>query len=122
MSQRNPEADEADLVDELRALGFEVSSIYDFVNTSAPYQTAYPTLVRHLRLPHHPRIREGIIRALTVKDARKVAEAALLEGFQSESDPILRWTFANALKTVMPSRARQKYPEVDEVFAGNAAP
>jgi len=46
---------------------------------AGPYERAYPLLVRHLRVKHHPRVREGIIRALTVKDGDELVWKALLE-------------------------------------------
>ena len=109
--------EDTQLVAEFRAAGIKASSVYDLVNTAAPYPELYPVLVRHLALPHHPRIREGIIRALTVKDAGSDVESALFREFQSESDPLLRWVLASALKTVMPYRTRKKHPEIQRVFA-----
>ena len=114
--------DEADLVADLKRIGFRVESVYDFVNTAAPYPNAYPILVRHLSLPHDRPTREGIVRALTVKDARPVAGRALLEAFESERDPLIRWVLANALRTVLPWKERQKYPEVENVLKTGLAP
>jgi hypothetical protein len=116
----SPVADEADLVAELQSLGFSVNSVYDFVSTSAGYAAAYPILVRHLRILHHPRIREGITRALTVKDGGPTVIAALFAEFESETDPILKWTFANALKTAMPYRDRKRHPEIQDTFGRGA--
>ncbi len=72
MNEQAPNSEEL-LVRELRGVGIEVQSIYDLVNTSKPYSRAYPILVRHLRLSHDTRTREGIIRALTVKEAGPAA-------------------------------------------------
>ena len=63
-------AAEAPLVDELRAAGFEVESAWDLVNTSTPYPKALPILLEHLERPYPDRVREGIARALAVRDAR----------------------------------------------------
>jgi hypothetical protein len=108
--------DEAALVAELRSLGHAVESVYDLVNTASPYPALYPVLVRHLDEPHRERIREGIIRALTVKDAATTAQDALFRHFQHESNRYLKWVLANALKTVMPYRERRKHPEIAEVY------
>ena len=70
--------EDAQLVAEFLQAGVSVASVYDLVNTRAPYPELYPVLVRHLDIPHHRAIREGIIRALTVRDARAAAESALL--------------------------------------------
>lgn len=61
---------EAPLVEELRTAGFEVDSAWDLVNTSTPYPAALPILLRHLQRPYPDRVREGIARALAVRDSR----------------------------------------------------
>jgi hypothetical protein len=114
--------DQQMLVAEIRQLGYDIDSVYDLVNNVphpflerrfiGPYPDAYPTLVRHLSLPHHPRVREGIIRALTVKDGGRLVEDALLGEFRKESDKMLRWVLANALRTAMPAHRRRKHPEI----------
>lgn len=110
------------LVAELRQCGLDVSSVYDLVNTSQSHSNAYPVLVRHLELRHDSRIREGIIRALTVRDAGEEVESALLSEFKTETDPTLKWVLANALRTVMPYRKRKQFPEIAEVFALRSEP
>lgn len=61
---------EAPLVDELREAGYDVSSAWDLVNTAVPYPSALPILLAHLERPYPDRVREGIARALAVRDAR----------------------------------------------------
>lgn len=61
---------EAPLVEELRESGFEVDTAWDLVNTSTPYPGALPILLEHLQRPYPDRVREGIARALAVRDAR----------------------------------------------------
>lgn len=61
---------EAPLVDELQAVGFDVQSAWDLVNTSVPYQKALPILLEHLQRPYPGPVREGIARALAVPPAR----------------------------------------------------
>lgn len=111
--------DEGGLVAELRAAGYEVDSVYDFVNTRDEYRYALPVLIRHLDLPHEPVIRGGIIRALTIKYGGAAVETALLRHFGSEVDHDLRWVLANALKTAMPLARRKKHPEIEAVFRRN---
>lgn len=50
--------------------GFEVDSAWDLVNTSTPYPAALPILLEHVERPYPDRVREGIARALAVRDAR----------------------------------------------------
>ncbi|MEX1094785.1 MAG: hypothetical protein WED34_01985 [Planctomycetales bacterium] len=119
---------EKPLVEELRVAGFDIDSASDFINNDphpvlprrfiGEYHDAYPILMRHLRLPHHPAVREGIIRALTVRDGGRLLEQALLDEFAIETDPHLRWVLANALRTAMPYHRRRKFPEIKAVFEG----
>jgi HEAT repeat protein len=61
---------EAPLIEELREAGFEVDSEWDLVNTATPYPAALPILLEHLGRPYPDRVREGIARALAVRDAK----------------------------------------------------
>lgn len=61
---------ETPLAQELRAAGLAVESAWDLVNTSAPCPAALPVLLIHLSRPYPDRVREGIARALAVRDAR----------------------------------------------------
>ncbi len=118
--------DEAELVAEIRAVSCVVESVWDLVNNNphpfiercfvGSYPTAYPVLIKHLSLPHHERVREGIIRALTIKDGGLGLEKALFTQFEMERNPKLRWVLANALKTAVPYHRRKKHPEVAEVY------
>lgn len=61
---------EAPLIDDLSRAGFSVESAWDLVNTSTPYPDALPILLAHLERPYPDRVREGVARALTVRDAK----------------------------------------------------
>jgi hypothetical protein len=121
-------ADEAELVREIRGTGYDVDSVWDLANNSpnpilekrflGDYPGAYAILIRHLFIAHRKEIREGIIRALTVKDGGIEVENALLECFQSETDENLRWVLANALQTAMPYGRRKRFPEIKTVLNG----
>jgi HEAT repeat protein len=54
----------------IRDCVFEVGSAWDLVNTSTPYPAALPILLEHLDRPYPDRVREGIARALAVRDAK----------------------------------------------------
>ncbi|MDH1265780.1 hypothetical protein [Pseudomonas sp. GD03944] len=124
-------ADEQALVAAANALGYAIESVWDFVNNTprpgldspftGPYERAYPMLIEHLRQPHHPRIREGIIRALTVKDGGEAVWSALYQAFTEETDNLQRWTLANALSIAMPPRQRAQHPEIARVFKNAGA-
>ena len=92
--------EEEPIIADLAKAGFAVGSVWDFVNTNDSYVAAFPVLLDHLRRPYHERIREGIIRALTVKEARGVAGHAILEELVGETDSENRWVLANALTVI----------------------
>lgn len=111
---------------EVAAVGYTITSVWDFVNNlphpvidfpfSGPYDRAYAILVRHLSVKHHPRVREGIIRALTVKDGGAMVWEALLAELHRETDPDMQWVLANALKVAMPYKLRRKHPEIAAAY------
>ena len=68
---------EAPLVAELRAAGLDVDSVWDLVNTTAPYPAVLPLLLEHLARPYPDRVREGIARALAVPESSFGADTLL---------------------------------------------
>lgn len=125
-------ADERDLIEELAEAGYKVESVWDFVNNHNRYEflrkfeggyvSAYLILVKHLDIEHHPRIREGIIRALTEKNANETASEALLSAFYQEKDSNLKWVLANALRTVLTRTQKAKHPEYKEIYDAKGQP
>jgi hypothetical protein len=115
-------SEDAILAREAAELGYAISSVWDFVNNAphpfltrkfiGPYERAYPMLIQHLGLRHHPRVREGIIRALSVRDGGTILANHLLKEFLSEPDTNLKWVLANALRIAMPYNQRRRYPEI----------
>ena len=61
---------EAPLRNALHAAGSQVSSVWDLVNTSSPYPELVPLLLDHIDRPYSDEVREGIVRALAVREAR----------------------------------------------------
>jgi hypothetical protein len=59
----------APLVEDLRSVGWDVSSVWDLVNIDEAYPEALPVLVRHLGRPYPAVVRDGIARALAVRRA-----------------------------------------------------
>lgn len=123
--------DQKELVEEIRSSGIEIDSVYDLIDNfenakytfienkfTGKYNKVYPILVDHLDKPHHPRIREGIIRALTEKDARDIAKDKLLEHFYKETDRILLWVLANALTILLTPAEKKKNPDIARVKNG----
>jgi HEAT repeat protein len=100
------DAEDAAVAEALRFAGLKVSSVYDLVNTRASYSDAIPVLLRLLPDLKHHIIREGVVRALTVKDARGTAVDPLIvefmkipfEGDDRDAEQLLKWTIGNALR------------------------
>jgi hypothetical protein len=61
---------EAPLLEELGKVGLELDSVWVLVNQAEPYPEALPILLEHLQRPYPDRVREGMARALAVRDAR----------------------------------------------------
>jgi len=119
---------EQSLINDLKNVGIKVETVWDLVNNRphpylkntfvGQYDIAYPVLLKHLDFDYHPRIKEGIIRALTEKNAASIVAEKLLDLFYKEPDKNLKWVLANALKTLMTWRQRQKHPEIQETLKG----
>jgi hypothetical protein len=110
-------ADEAPIILDLAAVGVVVSSVYDFVGKQLAPDVALPVLARHLNVEHHPRIREGIIRALGIPSARGVAFEVVCDVYRSERDPTLRWVAANALSGMARFEEVAALPGIEEFVA-----
>jgi hypothetical protein len=68
-------AAEQPIVLDLKAVGIEVQSVWDLVNSSDPYPDALPVLMNHLELGGYPaRVMESLGRALAVKPSVKFWE------------------------------------------------
>lgn len=74
-------------------------SIDDLVNTQAPYPKAIPILVNHLQLEYSEDIKEGIVRALAVVEARDIATERLIEEFikTKDADSNFKWIVGMAI-------------------------
>src|SRR5687768_69491 len=94
---------EADILAKLRNARLDVISIYHLVNTETPYPAAIPILIEALSAGVGNSIfKEGVIRALAVKEARGVVAAKLLEAFESpeNSEEFLKWAIGNTFEVV----------------------
>ena len=74
-------------MEDLRAAGAEIESVWDLVNSRKRYPRLIQTLLSHLQRKYPQRIREGIARALAVPDAR-VGWGKLVQAFMGESGPV----------------------------------
>jgi HEAT repeat protein len=91
-----------EVVEALCVVGLPVSSVWDLVNSKESYPQAIPVLLKCLQMEMDPRVKEGVVRALTVREARTIAAKPLVQEFLkvSEPDSSLKWAIGNALAVV----------------------
>jgi hypothetical protein len=95
--------EQSQLLAELAGIGIRVESVWDFVNTADKYPAAIPVLLRHVTFPYSKRIKEGIIRALTVNYAGPEVLRELIRQFCEQTDHSpnsLKWVLGNAISEV----------------------
>ena len=105
--QRLREVDElrvaaAPLLKELEELGFKVSAVAELPQKKLSYEKAIPTLLKWLPCGAHPKLKEGIVRALSVPFAKPKAAPVLIEEFRraSTGQQALKWAIGNALEVI----------------------
>lgn len=86
-------------------VGLSINSVFDLVNSKTAYPSAIPILLECLPQTSEKWIKEGIVRALSVKEARGKADSALVREFKSISPDdkehqSLKWAIGNALSIV----------------------
>jgi HEAT repeat protein len=94
------------IIDRVREKGIAISSVWDLVHTRDKYTEVIPDLIATLPEVNELAIREGIIRALTIKEAAPAAAKPLIEEFyrllgdETSHGSTTRWAIANALTVV----------------------
>ena len=92
-----------ELTDELAEVGIKISNIYDLVNTKSKYPKAIPILIKHLQFNYSDKIKEGIVRALTVPEAKGLAVSLLIKEYLqlSKDKENLKWVIGNAVNVTI---------------------
>jgi HEAT repeat protein len=91
------------IVAALREQGLAVSSVWDLVNTTDDYSEFAPVLVTMLSRTADYDVKEGIVRALSLKRFRPLAFEALMSTLEDLFDDMspradtLKWAIGNAL-------------------------
>jgi hypothetical protein len=100
-------AEERTIVDRLRAAGMAIDHLYD-LNRAGPYPEIVPILIEMMEGTDNPDVKGALAAALGVPWARPEACRPLLDLFTSldasdrfDDGYLLRWTAADALRTVM---------------------
>ncbi|MDE3181942.1 MAG: HEAT repeat domain-containing protein [Bacteroidota bacterium] len=91
------------MIIELKEKGIAISSVWDLVNTNQSYPNAIPILIEHLPKDYHEKNKEGIVRALAVKDAIGKASPVLIAEYNrtSKDKTLLRWAIGNTIYTTI---------------------
>lgn len=120
--------DEKPLVEALTAAGWptevrqcgETRSVWDLVNTAESYPHLLETLADHVSRPYHPRTKEGIVRALAVREASGTCvPRVLMDELKKQTDPkdaheqSYRWALINTLVLIGDSSMTE---EVRQLF------
>lgn len=103
------------LTDELAEVGINITNIYDLVNTKTKYPKAIPILIKHLQGDYSDKVKEGIVRALTVPEAKGLIVPLLVKEYlQLTIDKEnLRWVIGNAVNaTITESEVANVFPIV----------
>lgn len=95
---------ERPILDDLAAAGMPaLTSVYDLLQRpEEDYGPVIPVLIHHLRNDYHTRVREGLVRALTVKGARGTAGPEIIRQLERQGvdDVHTRDAMATALRVV----------------------
>lgn len=88
---------EAPLVADLRDVGCDVVSVWDLVNSNAPYPNAIPILLNHLNRSYPVPVREGIARALAVPASKAYGWQLLVNSYLQEHESRVKEGLAAAI-------------------------
>jgi HEAT repeat protein len=85
--------------------GLSIKSVFDLVNSKQPYPQAIPVLLESLSSITDKWIKEGVVRALSVREARGKVDRVLLNEFRAIPPAkvelqSLKWAIGNALAVV----------------------
>lgn len=91
------------LIDELANMGIKINSIWDLVNTKSKYPKAIPVLMKYLPLVNYVRNKEGIVRALTVPEAKGFVVPLLVNEYLQlpNNQENLKWVIGNAVNATI---------------------
>ena len=101
--QEQSRKERAKMLADLSDVGIRAESVWDLVNTAEKYPAAIPVLLRHVVLPYNKRIKEGIIRALTVNYAGPEVLRELIKQFCEHTDSSpnsIKWVLGNTISEV----------------------
>ena len=94
---------ESIVLKELLNVGLSLNSIYDLVNTNEPYPEAILVLLNCLSEETDDKTKEGIIRALAIKEAIGKTGLILINEYNKipREKSLLRWAIGNTMYTTI---------------------
>lgn len=110
-----------DFLKEIREKGWNIETEYDLVNTKESYPELIPILSKYLDANFNRRILEGIVRALTIKEARGIGlPAKLLDLYDKvpmESEyQGFRWAISNAIWFTVTKKDKDIVPRIQKII------
>ncbi|MCL1665583.1 hypothetical protein [Elizabethkingia ursingii] len=90
-----------ELVENLKKKGINLNHIWDLVNTRESYPEAIDLLTEHLSRDYHYRNKEGIIRALGVKESGLKTIRALIQEYPKIIQKDIKFAILNAICTIL---------------------
>ncbi len=109
-------SDQTIIKERLLKKGIQIDSIYDLVNTNEKYPEAIDTLIDLLNknINFHPKITEGIVRALAIKEAKGRANEILFNLYQkvSKDENLFRWAIGNTINVIVEPKDEERILEI----------
>lgn len=103
------------LLEEIKSKGLIITTIWDLVNTKKSYTEAIDPLTKHLLLPYHHRNKEGIIRALGVKESGVATLRALLVQYPNCSNKYISDAIILSIFNIIkPNNAKKLFDQTNE--------
>lgn len=104
-----------ELLNEIKKNGLILTNIWDLVNTKDSYVEAIEPLTKHLLLPYHHRNKEGIIRALGVKQSGVTTLRALLVEYPNCSNKYISDAIIFSIFNIIkPNNAKKLFEQTNE--------
>lgn len=93
-------AEQSAILADLRALGYDFSSLSAFAQSGVRYKDAVPMLLEWLRKARTPMMQRAVARTLTNPSAKGAAMPALVDAFRNFTDEAgTRWAVGNSIQT-----------------------
>ncbi|AZB25147.1 MULTISPECIES: hypothetical protein [Bacteroidota] len=96
------------LLQEIELKGVKASNIWDLVNTRSPYPEVIDILTAHLTKDYHNKNKEGIIRALGVREAGVGVAQLLLRAYCDTNDKGVKDAILLSIYNILKSKTAKK--------------